>query len=434
MAKIAILVVIIYLSGIVLAFLNGAHWAFYLYQSVYFLNPENRWWSNSLPSISYSFITVVLLFSTYLLNYKKYTLNKLHKLPQFKWMLMLMFFYLLTYFYAINQQLHLQAAIEFIKMILVLSIAYKVLDSTIKLEWALLAYIIGSGYIGYEAFVTGRNSGDRVEGIGLIDAPEANGTAAAIVASVPLIIYFLWWGDRKIKLVVLVMALFIANALVLINSRGAIIGAFIGVSYFMWAMFFAEFKFNNQKKIAFALVMLGLAGIFYIADDSFLDRMHTLTNTADDRASGSHRTRMWTATFDILEDHPFGVGASGFEILSPYYVPEELFFNNQKMKAVHSIWFQALGEVGWHGFISFFLIISTSYLSLKHVKKKCIAEEDYRNFYLSHAVQSAFVTVLVTSSFINQFRVQIVYWMILFSACLYSIIVINSDTSYKQNN
>jgi hypothetical protein len=136
----------------------------------------------------------------------------------------------------------------------------------------------------------------------------------------------------------------------------------------------------------------------------------------------------------LLEDHPFGVGAYGFESLSQNYVEEDLFFHGQKHKAVHSIWFQALSEVGWQGLISFCLIIISSYLCLASVKKKCIELHSHRYFYLSHTLQSAFVTILVTSSFINQFRVQIVYWLIFFSACLYSIIVINKNIPDHEHN
>lgn len=435
MSKIAAFVILIFISGIALAFIQGSHWAFYLYQSVYFLNPENRWWFGSLPAlpVTYSFITVIVLFVTFGINIKKYNLNKLHEMPQFKWLILLAIFYCLAYFYAIDVHRHEQAMIELVKMLLTLSIAYKILDSAKKLEWSLLAYIIGSAYIGYEAYVVGRNSGDRVEGIGLIDAPEANGTAAAIVAAIPLVIYFLWWSNRKVKFAMLILGPFIANALILINSRGAFLGLSAGLLHFMWTMFFSKFQFEHQRKASIAIIILGLSGALYLVDEGFIDRMSTLTAPEDERSSGSHRIHIWTSTFDLLGDHPLGVGAYGFETLSPKYVNEDLFFGGQKYKAVHSIWFQALSEIGWHGLIAFCLIVISTYMALSRVKKKCMEENNHRFFYLSHTLQSSFITILVTSSFINQFRVQIVYWLIFFSACLYSIIVINNQLHHHHD-
>jgi len=442
MAKIVIVVALIFVSGIFLAFTQGSHWAFYLYQSVYFLNPENRWWFAALPtlpSVTYSFVTVILLLTTFSINIKKYNLNKLHEMPQFKWLLLLIIFYCIAYFYAIDPKHHQQAMIDFIKMLLTLSIAYKVLDTTKKLEWSLIAYIAGSAYIGYEAYVVGRNSQDRVEGIGLVDAPEANGTAAAIVAAIPLVIFFLWWGNRKIKFAMLILAPFIANGLILINSRGAFLGLSAGILHFMWTMIFSRFKFEHQRKATIALVILGITGAVALVDETFIDRMYTLSDPQDESTSGSHRVHIWTATFDLLEDYPFGVGAYGFEVLSPNYVDADLFFHGQKHKAVHSIWFQSLGEVGWHGLIVFCLIVITTYISLVRIKKKCMAEDNHRLFYMAHTLQSAFLSLLVTSSFINQFRVQIVYWFIFFSGCLYSIVVINNqlhdpDEASNSNN
>ncbi len=58
---------------------------------------------------------------------------------------------------------------------------------------------------------------------------------------------------------------------------------------------------------------------------------------------------MWLATFDVIEDHPGGVGAYGFQALSPLYVEAYLFDQGQTQKAIHSAWFQSLSELGWPG-------------------------------------------------------------------------------------
>jgi len=112
-------------------------------------------------------VTVIVLFLTYIINKGKFVNNKFSRNLQFKWLLAHITIYNAPYFYAIDQQIHEQAMIDFINMLFVLSVAYKVLDTQIKLERSLLAYIVGSAYIGYEAYVTGRDSEGRVEGIGL---------------------------------------------------------------------------------------------------------------------------------------------------------------------------------------------------------------------------------------------------------------------------
>jgi hypothetical protein len=409
--------------GVFMALLLGAHWAFYLYQIIYFLNPEHRWWSAGLPAISYSKVTVLFLISLYLFKIKSFSDNKLTAIPQFKYFILILLTYGCTTFYAINSTYHFTTFIELIKMFIVLGLAFKVLNTAEKLKLSLLTYILGSVYISYEAFVVGRNSSGRIEGIGLIDGgPDSNFVSCALVASIPLCIYFIWWGSKYVRLFAFFSAPIILNGLVLINSRGAFLGVAVSILIFMWVMIFSKFKFGRQKLIAIMLVMVGLIGVGVIVDKTFLDRIHTLTQVKNEKTSGSHRYRMWLATFDLVEDYPFGVGASGYELLSPIYVPAEVFGKNQKAKAVHSIWFQALSEIGWVGLIIFIGLVHSTFRAIKNIKIVCKNLNDYSTYYLAVALQCGFIGTLITSSFINQFRVQIVYWCILFIICLYSII------------
>lgn len=58
-----LLFVTCYLGGFILAFISNPAWSFVLYQLVYFMNPLERWWSYMIPSLSYSFFTVILMFA-----------------------------------------------------------------------------------------------------------------------------------------------------------------------------------------------------------------------------------------------------------------------------------------------------------------------------------------------------------------------------------
>ena len=295
-----------------------------------------------------------------------------------------------------------------------------------KLEWALFAYILGSFYLSYETYLTGRNYyGGRVEGVGLSDAPDANGAAASITPAIPLLIFYFWQGSKKVKLSIAIAGAFIVNALVLINSRGAFLGVAAGAMYFLWEMFTSNFKTRYQKSLVFLFIILGLSALAVVVDDSTMERINTLTNIEDEETSGSHRYRMWLATFDLMSDHPFGVGAYGYEYLSPIYVEPHLFAEGQKHKAVHSIWFQALSEVGWHGLFFYIMLVASTFKTAKLTKMKCIENNDIYQYYLAHALLSSFVAMLVVSSFINQFRVTSVYLTILFIACFYSVIVLH---------
>lgn len=416
-----------YLVGIILPFIYGAHWAFYLYEITYFLNPNNRWWSSLIPSLPYSKITVIIMILIFIINNKKYQKNKLTNLPQFKWFILLLLSYVLVDFYAILPVMHHSALIEFAKLFLIIGLAYKVLDSEKKLEWALFAYMLGATYLSYETYNVGRDSFGRVEGVGLVDAPDSNGASATLVPVLPLLIFYFWFGSKKVKLAIVIAGGLIVNALILINSRGAFVGGAASVVYLLWGMFNSKLKVRFQKLMVVTLIIFGIAGLSILIDDTFYDRMLTLTNVEDEKTSGSHRFRMWLSTFELIGDHPFGVGAYGFEALSRTYVDEELFIGGQQTKAVHSIWFQSLSEVGLHGFVFFIMIIISTFIMAKRALRACEDNNNLYQYYLMYALLSSFIGVLVTSTFINQFRVQLVYWTILFIACFHSAVVVRDE-------
>ena len=431
MSKLALLFISLYFSGLILSLFQGAHWAFYIYQIVYFLNPERRWWSADLPLSEYSFITVIFLFLAYILQSKKfkYDLNQLNKLPQFKWIILLMISYGFVYFSALSKDLHIDALIEYTKLFIVLGVAYKVLDSRQKLEYSIHALILGIAYLGYVTYTMGRDEFGRIDRFGMIDAPDVNVAAAAMISSLPFLIFFFWRGSMKTKIIMTLFGGLIVNGLVLANSRGAFLGGGIGVTYFVWEILRSRFKVKFQRGVAIFLILGGLSSLYYVADTSFTERMLTLTDVSDERRSGSDRTTFWLLTFDMLKTHPFGTGAYGYEILSPSYVPEEYFDQGKSVKSVHSIWFQALSEMGYIGFFFFMMVIYTTYNSLIQVKRRYLEIHDIHGYYFTHALLSSYIGVLVASSFINQFRTQIVYWLVLFTACLFNINLLRKNDS-----
>lgn len=430
MSSFSVLFVLIYSSGLLLSLVKGAHWAFYLYQLVYFLNPEKRWWSADIPFSNYSLITVAFLFLTYFLyrNKFEYHLNQLSKLPQFKWIILLMISYSLVYFTAADKAIHLEGLIDYIKIFIIIGFAYKVLDSKEKIESAIYALIVGITYLGYLAYTMGRDEFGRVGRIGMVDAPDVNVATAAMVAALPFLIFYFWKGSTKTRIIMVIMGGVIVNGLVLANSRGAFLGGAVGVIYFVWEMFKSKFKVSFQRLVTVLLVMGGLLSLFLVVDTSFIDRMATLSEVSEgEGGGGSRRVEYWKIAFDVVEDHPFGVGAFGFEILSPGYVPREYFGIGQSQKAVHSIWFQALTELGYVGFVFFMMLIYTTYRSLKMIKSLCFKNNDIYGYYFTHALLSSYIGVLVAASVINQFRTQIVYWLVLFTACLFNVIILRKN-------
>jgi hypothetical protein len=439
MSKIALLFIAAFLYSIYAILMIGPVYGFYIYEIIYFLNPNSRWWFSSLPSISYSFIIVVLMMFSFFMTRTKHTINTIDKTPAAKWFLALFLSYCFVSLIAVNGILHNRFFIELVKLFITMYIAYRIIDTEKKLKIALICFIIGASYLGFEALNVGRNEFGRVEGIGMVDSPEANTMAAAMVPTIPLLIYFGWQAPWKYKWLLGILAILIVNGLILVNSRGAFLGAVMGSGYFLTYMFFSKYKLPKQKLMLTLIILTVLGGTLRLVDDSFWQRMETIktTSSAESEGSGGRRINFWLATFDMLEDYPFGVGIYGYESLSAIYLKDESFFEEFEdgvgVRAVHSLWFQALSEIGWHGFTFFILLLISIKRQVNKAKAYLIANKNYQLYYLGIALEGGTLAFLVSGSFINVFRVQMLYWVMLFCVC-YSVIALSNQKNTVDSN
>jgi hypothetical protein len=414
MSKFALLFLLTFFGCVVATFSYSSAAAFVLYEIVYFLNPDDRWWSASIPGISYSFFASVLMLFIFFIRFKSLQDQALWKdIPAIRWFLLLLGWHYLIYFWAQDQQLHWRFTFDYTKLLIIVLVAYKLVNTPKALNAVLWAYIIGATYIGYLATITGRNANDRVEGIGMVDAPDGNFFAAALVPAAALLMYYAWMGNKKIKLMCVVCGALIANGLVLINSRGSFVGVVVGAGLFILYMIFSRYQIKGQRAMAVTIVILGLSGGLYVTDDQFWERMQTLENVEDEGESGSQRVNYWLAAIEMSRDHPLGTGIYGFNVLSSQYLAPE-YQGSRGYKAVHSLWFQGLSETGWLGMALFGLALISLYRSLSSAKKWVLQNADNTAYFQLLALQCGFIGYLATASFINQFRAQILYWMILF--------------------
>lgn len=427
-----------YILGFILTFSSNPVYSFVLYEAVYFFNPLDRWWSYNLPNISYSFFTVILMFFAVFFNTtRQQSKNILLSAPQFKWTYSLLVLYLIAWFYAVNPEEHLVAAINYFKLIIIISIAYKLVKNDQDLNYTLWGYIFGCWYISFLMWQTGRNVGLRVEGIGTVDSPDSNGIAAAIAPSLVLCLYYLWISKNKIyKLLFVFAGIFIANALILINSRGSFLAAGISIVYFMFYMYFSSLQQKHQKTTAILITILGISAMLYLADEFFFERLKTMQNTeiVAEQETGSTRIIFWTSAWEMAKDYPFGSGLKGFDYYAPDYIPEDIDTGYSRNRSVHSTWFEALTEIGYLGLLLLILMVYSSFKTtrkcISHLRKK----GDFDNYFKVISLEAALLSFMVAMSFMNRFRAEILYWLILYTACAYNIYVIKSQDDNKIKN
>ena len=179
------------------------------------------------------------------------------------------------------------------------------------------------------------------------------------------------------------------------------------------------------------MIVFGLTGAFIITDDGFWLRMSTLQDTEDGRSSGSNRILFWMVTFDMLDDHPLGLGIHGYNILAPVYMDEQTR-GSVVNRSVHSLWFQGLSEVGWLGLSVFLLMLITLFRISHKAKIYVLKKKEYNIYFKFIALECSLLGFLVAGTFINRFRAEILYWMILFLLLAVKIYYLNPKKLHEE--
>jgi probable O-glycosylation ligase (exosortase A-associated) len=149
-------------------------------------------------------------------------------------------------------------------------------------------------------------------------------------------------------------------------------------------------------------VVIATALILPVLPQQFWDRMATITAPADQRdESQQGRLHFWRVAVAMANDRPLvGVGHSGFEkAYNRYDWLEGQFGTN---RAVHSAWFGVLAELGYPGLVLFILIVASSVLACRRVRRYArggeVSEELGR---YAIAFETSLVAFMVGGSFVS---------------------------------
>lgn len=411
---------ILYTVGLILTITIDISWGLALYELIYFIFPVNRWWY-TLPRFRYTFLLGIILIILFIAKKKNFTNLGSSLYPLAKWLLLMIGLMLIISFYAVWPDQHFRFLEIQIKQLVFIYIAYNSIDTDDKFERLTWAFIIGSFYIAYIATGMPRNSFGRIEGIGMPDGRDSNTTAAVLVTAIPLLCDYIMRGNITKKIISLLMITYIFNGVILLNSRGAVLALGACLAYFTFQLLRKKMIPLNQKMII-AILLIGTVSIFlYLADPTFWSRMSTL-ETVKAGQGGATRTNFWMAAWNLAKQRPFGVGARGFEFLSPNILPA-IWLSKTGTRAIHSLYFEALAEFGYPGLILLAGFIGTTFHNLYRVSQRAIERDNIDKFIRATALQSAFIGFLVSSIFLNRLYAEDFYWLMLFAAIQYKLYV-----------
>lgn len=256
---------------------------------------------------------------------------------------------------------------------------------------------ISLGYYGVKGGVFAIASGgtSKVFGPPASMIADNNHLAAAMLVSLPLMNYLRLQSAHRLIRAGLAFAMALTVLAVLASySRGALLGLGVMVLFLWW---------NSPNKIGFGIVVAVVvaSGIAFMPE-GWMDRMHTIQTYQED-ASATDRLTMWATSWKLAVAHPL----TGAGFMGPYVRGVvDTVDPNSPARAVHSIWFEVLGEHGFPTFLVWFAITLTGVFNCRRLIRLARGRADLRWAYdLGKMVQVSIPVYLVAGSFLS-----LCYW------------------------
>jgi probable O-glycosylation ligase (exosortase A-associated) len=216
------------------------------------------------------------------------------------------------------------------------------------LALSLLYYGVRGGILN---IMTGGNT--RIGGPRATMIEDNNEIALALLMILPLVNYLrLQTANRLVRIGLIAGGSLTFLAVIASYSRGAFLA--LGVLAILgWA--------RARNKFVYPFVIAAIAyPAFELMPQSYYDRINTISNLQGDE-SWLGRLDSWKVAYSYARDHfPFGAGFDGPRHVWNYYIP------GGDPRAVHSIYFQVLGE---HGFGGLVLYLAMLLLALVNAQK-----------------------------------------------------------------
>lgn len=340
----------------------------------------------------------------------------------------LLCFYLwcsLTTIFSVDFMLSLEDWLDFTKTLILLVCILLFMN---KKHWIIAfaaVLVLSVGFYGFKGgmFTIATGGAYRVWGATGTDWGSNNGMSMAMLMVIPIALALTTLFISKFKkLVGLGFALSLFIAALGTQSRGGLIGI-IGMCGF-------AIMRTKKKILILTLVIISLGGGVVFMPQSWHDRMATIQNYENE---GSANTRLiqWQYAIDISKERPFfGNGFDAF-FYQPYYLKHVADKDNNR--AVHSNYFQVLGEQGYIGLLMYLSLLITLIVSAKRNSDKCENRADLKWAYsILSALQFSVVGYAVNGITLNMAYLDLFYYIIALFALLISYI--NKEIKQQKND
>lgn len=242
---------------------------------------------------------------------------------------------------------------------------------------------------GAFALVTG--GGHRVFGPPATMIYDNNHIAAALLVALPLMNYLRLESAHRWVRIGLTLTMMLSLAAVLASySRGALVGLLAVAAFFWW---------NSRRKLVTLVVMVPILALgITLMPAQWLERMHSIGSySADDSAQG--RLNIWGVALEMAVARPLVGG--GFTATYRQDIVDH-FGPDVRARAVHSIYFEVLGENGFPAFFIWCLMIAIGIANTLWIRRQCRGRGDLEwASNLARMAQVSIIAYLTAGAFLS---------------------------------
>ena len=327
----------------------------------------------------------------------------------------LLFFYFLwttlTTVFSVYPEVAWEKWTKLLKIFLFTFITMMLMQSKNRLNALIWVIVLSLGFFSTKGglFTVLTGGAHRVWGPPGTAYTDNNEFALATVMMIPLFRYLQTQTEhRALRWALGFMIFFGVFAIFGTHSRGGLV-AIVAM------LFFLIYK-AKRFIFGFSAVTLALIVGLVFMPQEWRDRMSTIENYEQD-ASAQGRLDMWKYAIDVAADHPIMGG--GFDIFyhegyRAAYLPEGV-----EGRAVHSIYFEVLGEHGYVGLILFFLIGMTTFFTCGAIVDRCKKHDELRwAQQLAAMVQVSVVGYATAGAFLTIATFDLYYHLVAITAIL----------------
>lgn len=407
-----------YFGCAALALLKHPIYGLYLYLAVVYLHPPSRWWGQLLPDLRWSLLAAAV---TLIAIFVKRAELPASPRPWYATVpgvavIMLVVWLWIQYPWALDLQLHHEAAVLYTKYIVSFYLVYRLVNRPADAANVLLVHVVGCAFLGVLCLLNDDARFDaRLDGVGGPNLDDAN-SLGMFLATGALAggVLFLWQTGWRRLVVVLAMP-FVLNGLILTGSRGAFLGLLMGG-------FVLLFLRPPQRRWMFwGAAALGVVLAVKLMDEAFIERMFSIKEAAvrseEMDSSAESRWVLIEAQLRMAVGYPHGTGHRGTAVLSPQYLDDRWLSRehgqseDEAARASHNTFMTLLVEQGIPGALLYLWISAWGALVVLRLKMAIRRKLPLDLIAPATACAAGIAVVWTAGQFADYLKAEVQIWL-----------------------